>query len=272
MFQRLTLSRTVRTLLIAAAAVVCLKTLSAQDARATVISQVGQISVMSDPRGGDATPLLQGMSIKPQQLIVSGPDGYAQFQVSDGSTFEVYSNARVVFRPTMGSWTDLLNVGIGRVKVWIQHAPNRVNHNQVSSPTAVISVRGTVFDVVVEDSDGTTLVTLDEGAVDVRNLTAAGNTVSLHPGDFLRVFRNQPLALAKPDHGNVIQQGMKMARDAAWQVLRNRQTPVGGVGVPGSGTSTGAQGDKGKGGTTTTTPGAPPTVPGAPPPPPGGGE
>jgi len=270
MFQRLTLTRTVRTLLIAAAAVVYLKPLNAQDARATVISQVGQISVMSDPRGGDATPLLQGMSIKPQQLIVSGPDGYAQFQVSDGSTFEVYSNARVVFRPTMGNWKDLLNVGIGRVKVWIQHAPNRVNHNEVSSPTAVISVRGTVFDVVVEDVDGTTLVTLDEGAVEVRNLTAAGNTVSLHPGDFLRVFRNQPLALAKPDRGNVIQQGMKMARDAAWQVLRNRQTPVGGVGGPGSGTSTGAQGDKGKGGTTT--PGAPPTVPGAPPPPPGGGE
>ena len=35
----------------------------------------------------------------------------------------------------------------------------------MTSPTAVISVRGTVFDVVVQDDDGTTFVTVDEGEV-----------------------------------------------------------------------------------------------------------
>lgn len=170
------------------------------------------------------------------------------------------------------------------MKVMIQHAPGKFNPNEVSSPTAVISVRGTVFDVVVEDDDGTTLVTVDEGLVDVRNMTAAGKRVSLNPGEFVRVFRNQPLALAQPDKGNLIRAGLKLAKDTLWQVLINR-TPGGVAGGPTTAPG-GAQGDKGKPGTTGNTgkggttpgapgtppgaPGAPPTPPGAPPTPPGG--
>jgi len=37
-------------------------------------------------------------SCSAEQIIVTGADSYAQFQVSDGSTFEVFSNAKVVFR------------------------------------------------------------------------------------------------------------------------------------------------------------------------------
>jgi hypothetical protein len=271
MILRLTLSPTVRTLLFAAAVGVCLSPLRAQDTRATVLAQIGQVSVMTDPRGYDVQPLSQGMAVKPQQLIVTGPDGWAQFQVSDGSTFEVFSNARLVFRPALGNWRDLLNVVLGRVKVFIQHAPGKVNHNEVSSPTAVISVRGTVFDVWVEDPDGTTLVTVDEGLVDVRHLTVAGEPRRLNPGDFVRVFRNQPLAIAKPDKSNAIQVVMKVARDTVWQILRGQRSGGGAGGGSGTG-PIGAQGDKGKPGTGTTTgaPGAPPAPPGAPPPPPGG--
>jgi hypothetical protein len=276
MLLRLTLSRTVRTLLMAVALVVCLTPLRAQDIGAKVLVQTGQISVMSDSVGGDAKPLWQGMTIRPQQLIVSGPDGYAQFQVSDGSTFEVFSNARVVFRPTLANWKDLLNIGFGRVKVFIFHEPNKPNHNEVRSPTAVISVRGTAFDVDVEDSDGTTLVTVDEGLVDVVNRTAAGNPIRLSPGDVLRVFRNQPLAIVKPDRGNILRAAMNSVREAIWTAIGNRQG--GGVaGVPGTTTTNGgAQGDKGKPGTGNTGkpgdtgPGTAPSAPGTPPKPPGG--
>jgi hypothetical protein len=267
MLLRLMFSRTVRTLLIAAAVSVCLAPLRAQDAKATVLAQTGQVSVMSDVRGMDAQPLSQGMTVKPQQMIVTGPDGFARFQVSDGSTFEVFSNARLVFRPTLANWKDLLNIVLGRVKVFIQHAPGKFNHNDVSSPTAVISVRGTVFDVIVEDSEGTTLVTVDEGLVDVRNQTAAGDPRRLNPGEYVRVFRNQPLAIAKPDKSNAVQMVLRAGRDAIIQVLRGRQVNGGVAGGP---VPVGAQGDKGKGGTSTT-PGAPPAPPGAPPPPPGGG-
>src|SRR5438046_4906707 len=38
------------------------------------------------------------------QIIVTGAEGYAVFQVADGSTFEVFQNSRVVFRDNPGNW------------------------------------------------------------------------------------------------------------------------------------------------------------------------
>jgi hypothetical protein len=136
----------------------------------------------------------------------------------------------------------------------------------------VISVRGTVFDVVVEDDDGTTLVTVDEGVVTVRNSTAPGNMVQLQQGDFVRVFRGQPLMGKQIDKGNAMRMAMKAVRDAIWQIMVQRQGAIGpipGGSAPGSGTQAdknGKTGDPGK----TTGPGAPPAPPGTPPPPPGG--
>jgi len=263
MRRRNKLSRTVRALPVAVALVVCLAPIEAQTYKATVVEQVGQVSVQA---GGYLVALSQGGSISPQQVIVAGPDGYAKFQVSDGSTFEVFNNSRVVFRQNLGNWKDLLNVVIGRVKVFIQHEPGKPNYNEVSSPTAVISVRGTVFDVVVEDIDGTTFVTLDEGVVNVRNVTAPGNQVQLLPGDSIRVFRGQPLMGRQIDKGNALRLALKAARDAIWEAMMQRRAGSG----PIAGSSP-TQADKNKGGTTTT-PGAPPAPPGSPPPPPGGGQ
>src|SRR6185503_11255207 len=141
---------------------------------------------------------------------------------------------------------------------------------QVTSPTAVISVRGTVFDVEVEDEDGTTIVSVDEGVVNVRNLTAAGNIATLRQGDSIRVIRNVPLIAKQIDKGGVLQKAARIARDAVYQALINRQAG----GVPGGGGTSapvpstgGAQGDNGKSGGTT--PGNPPSAPGTPPAAPG---
>jgi hypothetical protein len=268
MLQRHIVARNRRTLLVAAALVVSLAPLEAQDLyKATVIEQIGQVSVQD---AGYLVPLSIGGAVKPQQVIVTGPDGYAKFRVADGSTFEVFNGARVVFRQNLGNWKDLLNVWLGRVKVFIQHEPGKANNNEVSSPTAVISVRGTVFDVQVEDDDGTTLVTVDEGTVWVRNVTAPGSTAVLNQGDVIRVFRGQPLQpKALIDKGNLIRNAMKAVQQAVYEMVLQRR--VGGGSVPGSSGSIPAstQGDKGKSGTTTT-PGNPAPPPGNPPPPPGG--
>ena len=60
--------------------------------------------------------------VKQGQIIKTGPDGYAKFQVSDGSTFEVFQDTEVTFRKSF-SIGDLLNVWMGKVKVYIQHFP-----------------------------------------------------------------------------------------------------------------------------------------------------
>lgn len=265
-------------MLAAAALAVCLAPLHAQDSKAKVLMQVGQVSVMN---GGYLTPLAVGQFIQTRQLIVTGPDSYAQFQISGGSTFEVFANSKVMFRETPGDWEHLLNVFIGRVKVFIQHLPGVANPNNVTSPTAVISVRGTIFDVSVEDDNGTTLVAVDEGVVDVRNLTAPGNAMTLRQGDSYRVFRNQPLAARKVDKSDVVRVAFRAAREAVWQVLTGRQA----AGIPGGGGTAPVpgQGDKGKPGGTgggnppgapgnpPAPPGNPPAAPGNPPGPPGGG-
>ncbi len=259
------------TLLLAATVVVSLATLHAQDeSAATVLVQLNRVSVLDS--AGYLRPLSVGDRLRQHEIIVTGPDGFARFQLSDGSTFDVYSNSKVVFRETPGI-TDLLDLFIGRVKVFIEHSKGP-NPKDVKTPTAVISVRGTVFDVEVQDEEGTTFVTLDDGLVDVRNLTAPGPSVLLKPGDSILVEPNKPLIPQQINQHAAFRLVLRAAEQAMAQVLLGGR--VGGIGSAGGGV--GAQGDKGKpGGTTGTGTGNGPGTTGtgtggapAPPPPPPG--
>ncbi len=262
MLWHMTLSGMVRPLLVAAAVVVSLAPLKAQDTAAKALVINGNVSVLRD---GGPWALFEGNTVRPKQIVKTGPDGYARFQVSDGSTFEVFPNSQVIFRDNPPSWKDLLDVVIGKVKVYIQHLNGIPNPNNVSSPTAVISVRGTVFEVSVEDEDGTTYVSVDEGLVGVRSKAPGGGEVLLQPTEWIRVFKDQPLA-QKMDKGSIARGVAQAIKDAARVALQRRVGGGGPIGTtPGTTTgSGGAQGDKGKGGTTAP---APPSAP--PPPPPG---
>ena len=267
-------------LLIAAALVVSLNPLYAQCAlspgstEAIVVVQSGDVSQLGDRDGYRATIPPCG-KVKQQQVIKTGPDGYAKFQVSDGSVFEVFPNSEVTFRKTFGIG-DLLNVWMGKVKVYIQHLPGIPNPNNVTTPTALISVRGTIFDVDVQ-VDGTTFVTLDEGIVDVRHLRVASGVVRLNPGESIQVLPNTPLVPLARDKGMIFRQVIRGIEDAARQAIYQKpgtSSPTGTTTGP-IGSAGGPQGDKGGKNTGTGTgtgapTGAPPAPP--PPPPPGGGD
>jgi hypothetical protein len=237
---------------------------------------------LADRAGYRATIAPCGI-VKQQQVIKTGPDGYAKFQVSDGSTFEVFPNSEVTFRKTYGI-DDLLNVWMGKVKVYIQHLNGLPNPNNVTTPTALISVRGTIFDVDVQDLDGTTFVTLDEGIVDVRHLQVASRVVRLNPGESIQVLPNTPLAALPRDKGAVARQILRALQDAVRQAIYQRPN---GPGTSGGPIGSGPNGDKCKntgactgntgnsnGTNTGTGTGAPTGAPPAPPspPPPGGDE
>ena len=221
-----TVSRVVRMLLAATGGAVCLAQAQAPDHTAKVVVQYGEVSILSDR---SSRALFQGDVIKPQQLIIAGPDGYAKFEVSDGSTFEVFAKSQVIFRDHLGDWQQLLNVLIGHVKVYIQKLNGLPNYNKVSSPTALISVRGTVFEVLVEDDDGTTFVSVEEGEVGVKNETAAGGEVSLMPGDSIRVIRNQPLIANGIAKGAIMQNVLRATEQAIYQIVYSSR---GGIGLP----------------------------------------
>ena len=265
MLRRLTLSRTLRTLPLAASLVVCLTTLHAQDGfNAKVIDLRGQVSVLKD---GYPEALFLGKEVRPHGIIVTGPDGFAQFRIADGSTFQVFPNAKVVFRDNYPSLMDMVQVWLGRIRVQIDHRLGP-NPNRVSTPTAVISVRGTVFDVDVEDADHTTLVVVEEGTVDVRHLLRP-SSITLNANEWVRVFADQPIAHVI-DRGPFVQEFLRRVKAALYDAVMTH--PGGGNGGPVAGgpASGGAQGDQGKN-KGSGAPGAPPAPPGTPPPPPGGG-
>ena len=253
-------------LLLAVAAVVSPAQILPSDAgnyAAKVVSLDGDVRVLKD---GQPWALDVGDLVQAKQTVVSGPDGHAIFQVSDGSTFEVFPGSTVVFRRNPPNWRDLLDLLVGRVKIHIQRWGGQPNPNRVLTPTAVISVRGTTFDVSVSDQDETTLVEVEEGEVEVRHaLLPSGKAKVLDAGESIRVYKSQPLDASLIDKGTVIQKGLRSLLDALYLVLTH-DPKISGPHFPGGGTTTGQLPGENK---------APPPPPApapasAPPPPPGG--
>ncbi|MBV8845555.1 MAG: FecR domain-containing protein [Bryobacterales bacterium] len=256
-------------LLFAVTAGVCLAQFPGADAvnyAAKAVTVNGQVSVLRD-----SVPwaISAGDLVQVQQVIITGPNGSALFQLSDGSTFEVYPNSRLVFRRTLGDWRDLLDVLVGRIRVHIEHLWGQPNPNRVITPTAVISVRGTTFDVEVNDDDETTVVEVEEGSVEVEHALLPRGPRRLGPGESIRVYRNEPIAAdTTVDKGTIFRYIIRAVRD--WATTMGTRTAR--VSVPGgSGGGGGSAGDSckpGMPGCSGSVPAPPPPPPAPPPPPP----
>jgi hypothetical protein len=276
MLKPFTLVRTVSMLLLAASASVLCVPLQAQSKDiATAIEVQGQVSVV---RGGQVALFQNGTAgpgqattVRVGEVIFTGPDGHGVFQIGDGSTFEVFPSSRVTFRDSY-NFLDMLQLVLGKIRVQIEHR-NGPNPKRVSTPTAVISVRGTIFDVSVEDDDGTTLVSVEEGLVEVQHRLQAGPPVLVPPNQSVHIYPNQPLAkMAGP--GIPVKVFDKIKAIAVDTILHppGGSIPGGssGGGIPGGSTGGSTPGSQGDGGKNKKGPPAG-TPPGAPPPPPGGG-
>jgi hypothetical protein len=255
-------------LALAAAAVVCsaqMPPIDSSNYGAKVIELTGRVSVLRDTT---QWALNVGDQVQVRELIITGVDGQAKFRVSDGSTFDVYPNSRVVFRKNPPNWMDLLDVLVGRVKVHIEHLYGP-NPNRVQTPTAVISVRGTTFDVSVADADETTEVAVEEGIVEVRHAMLGGTKRTLTAGESYIVYRNIPIASSRFDKGAAAQRLARAVVDAisTWE-SRIPRGSVGGVGGGSTGAATsGGSGDSTGGKLPAPAPAPAPPPPVAPPPP-----
>jgi hypothetical protein len=169
----------------------------------------------------------------------------------------------VTFRQDFSS-TNLLELLLGRIKVHIQRWGGQPNNTSISTPTAVISVRGTTFDVMVEEDDSTQ-VDVQEGEVWVRHALYFNERPRvLKDGDSLRVTRGAPLAKARIDKGMILGRAARAGLDAVDTILWRGRAGGGGsgTGLPGS---RGPVGDTGGGGGGQNP--APPPPDGPPPPP-----
>ncbi|MDX2179209.1 MAG: FecR family protein [Bryobacteraceae bacterium] len=222
---------------------------------ARVIRAQGNVSAIRDTQ---AWAISAGATIQPKQEIVTGHDGYALLEIADGSRIEVFGNTRFVYRQNPGGLRDLIDVWIGRVKVHIQKLGGAPNPNRVRTPTAVISVRGTTFDVSVEDDGDVTFVFVEEGMVAVQHAVLPfTEPKTLRTGEYLRVFKNAPLAKVRFDKGMIVQRTLRALSDMA--TMRPR---IGGGGTASGGTAPGGVGGGLPGDSGGTTPPPPPPPPG----------
>lgn len=110
--------------------------------------------------------------------------------LSDGSQAIIGEKTILEIMDTSKSPRTIFNVLRGKTRVKIEKVGGRPNPYRVNTPTTVIAVRGTLFDVLVTEKE--TQVFVHEGEVAVSNFSRPEVTVLLSPGQRTRVQMAQP--------------------------------------------------------------------------------
>jgi hypothetical protein len=141
--------------------------------------------------------------------------------LTDGSQAIIAEETILKIMDTSSSPRTIFNVLRGRTRVKIEKAGGRPNPYRVNTPTTVIAVRGTLFDVIV--SGGETEVFVHEGEVAVSNIARPELTVTLLPGQRTRVFHTQP-----PETPSRFQPGRNDGTFREQQSDKDGKNPAGG--------------------------------------------
>jgi hypothetical protein len=105
---------------------------------------------------------------------------------ADESEIIVQPHTRLVVKePAPGNW-DALEILLGRVHAYIRKRTGGAPPFQMGTPSAVIAVRGTRFDVEV-NGRGVSEVDVFDGLVEVASSTVPGSSVLVSPGFSTRV-------------------------------------------------------------------------------------
>ncbi|MBZ5664687.1 MAG: FecR family protein [Acidobacteriia bacterium] len=105
---------------------------------------------------------------------------------ADESEILVQPHTRlVVSEPAPGNW-NAVEILLGRVRAYIRKRTGGAPPFQMGTPSAVIAVRGTRFDVEV-NGRGVSEVDVFDGLVEVASVTAPGSSVLVSPGFSTRV-------------------------------------------------------------------------------------
>lgn len=123
-----------------------------------------------------------------QQLIQAGdelrtgPDAQVVLEAADGSYMVVSENSKLVVHDYWNSNVrSLMNLVAGKVRFYIQKFGGRPNPYRVTTPTALIAVRGTTFEVNVNEAQFVEVMCF-EGSVGVESAGLSDREVVLGPG------------------------------------------------------------------------------------------
>jgi len=166
---------------------------NAQDlVAAKVLTIEGQVEVR---RQQENQPLIQKIAfkiddtLKTGDTVITGKNGRLVLGLSDGSQAVIAPKTTVVIDDLSKSPRTLFNVIKGKTRIHIEKLGGRPNPYRVNTPTAVIAVRGTIFDVLASENE--TQVFLHEGEVAVTNLRTPDQQVILSAGQMTRILMSR---------------------------------------------------------------------------------
>lgn len=110
--------------------------------------------------------------------------------LADGSQAIIGEQTVLEIMDTSKSPRTIFNMLRGKTRIKIEKVGGRPNPYRVNTPTTVIAVRGTLFDVIVTKKE--TQVFVHEGEVAVTNFARPEVTVILSPEQMTRVQQTQP--------------------------------------------------------------------------------
>jgi hypothetical protein len=156
---------------------------SAPYAGATISDFKGKVGIQLPAQAFSAP--VRG-EVLPPDTTVSTDDGRLLLKLSDGSDVLVRPHTKLLLKqPEVSGW-KYFQLLVGRVRTQIQKRLGGSPAFQIGTPSAVISVRGTKFDVEV-DRRGFTQVDVDEGVVELEAVTGRGESVMITAGFSSRV-------------------------------------------------------------------------------------
>lgn len=130
-------------------------------------------------------------NLMPGDIVKTNANSRVVLKLSDNSQAIISEKSTVEIKDTTNSPRTIFNVIRGKTRVKIEKLGGKPNPYRVTTPTTVIAVRGTEFDVLVKDEE--TKVYVNEGEVSVTSI-ALTKEVILTPGNFTQVRGNQPPA------------------------------------------------------------------------------
>ena len=136
--------------------------------------------------GGSAARPARGQ-VLPEGTVLETREGQMVLVLrSDESEILIQPHTRLILQaPQPGNW-DTMQIILGKVRAYIRKRTGGAPPFQMGTPSAVIAVRGTRFDVEV-NSNGVSEVDVFEGLVEVASNTGTGASVLVSPGMSTRV-------------------------------------------------------------------------------------
>jgi len=163
--------------------ILLLPTLAMAQGTVTVSSVIGHVEWKSVSGAKFSTLAANTLSVQVGDQIHTGPGANLILTLPDSSYMVVSENSTITIQDFWAGSNvrSLVDVMMGKVRFYIQKIGGKPNPYRVQTPTALIAVRGTIFDVATYDPKSTEVACI-EGRVAVETIGVPNREVILDPG------------------------------------------------------------------------------------------